>query len=55
MGSSLNLTQSFVLDDFTNVAYVSRSDGDQYSVLAGRSMDDHIATTHASGQIEYGQ
>jgi RHS repeat-associated protein len=53
-GSSLNLTQLFLLDDFTNVAYVSRNDGDRYSVLAGRSIDDHIAVTHASGQIEYG-
>ena len=53
-GSSLNLTQTFVLDDITNLAYVSRSDGDQYSVLAGRSIDDHIAAKHASGQIEYG-
>ena len=53
-GSSLNLTQIFVLDDLTNVAYVSRSDGDQYSVLAGRSLDDHIAATDVSGQIEYG-
>jgi RHS repeat-associated protein len=54
MGSSLNLTQMFVLDDRTNVAYAARSDGDQYSVLAGRSIDDHIATMHTSGQIEYG-
>ena len=53
-GSSLNLTQTFVLDDFTNVTYVGRSDGDQYSVLSGPSIDDHIAATHASGQIEYG-
>jgi RHS repeat-associated protein len=53
-GSSLNLTQTFVLDDITDLAYVSRSDGDQYSILAGRLIDDHIAAIHASGQIEYG-
>jgi RHS repeat-associated protein len=53
-GPSLNLTLTFVLDDRTNVAYVSRSDGDQYSVLAGRSLDQHVGVVHASGQIEYG-
>ena len=51
---SASLTQSFVLDDLTNVAYVSRSDGDQYSVLAANSIDDHMAVVHGSGQIEYG-
>ena len=53
-GPSLQLTQSIVLDDLTNVAFVSRSDGDQYSVLVGRSIDQHISVVHASGQIEYG-
>jgi RHS repeat-associated protein len=53
-GASLNLTQTFLLDNLTNVAFASRSDGDQYSVLAGRSIDDNIAATHASGQVEYG-
>ena len=53
-GTSLNLTQTLVLDDLTNVAYVNRSDGDQYSVLAGQSIDDHFAVAHGNGQIEYG-
>ena len=53
-GSSLNLTQTFVIDDLTNLAYVSGSDGDEYSVLAGRSIDDDVAVTHANGQVEYG-
>jgi RHS repeat-associated protein len=53
-GSSLNLTQTFVLDDLTNVAYVNRSDGDQYSVLAGQYLDQNMAVVHASGQVEYG-
>jgi RHS repeat-associated protein len=43
-----------MLDDLTNVAYVNRSDGDQYSVLAGQSIDDHLAVVHGNGQIEYG-
>jgi RHS repeat-associated protein len=53
-GPTQNLTQNFVLDDVTNVAYVSRSDGDHLSVLAGRGIDTHLAVVHASGQVEYG-
>jgi RHS repeat-associated protein len=53
-GASLNLAQTLVLDNLTNVAYVNRSDGDQYSVLAGQSVDQHLAVVHANGQIEYG-
>jgi RHS repeat-associated protein len=53
-GPSLNLVQTFVLDDLTNVAYVSRSDGDHFSVLAGRILDQHLAAIHGSGFIEYG-
>jgi len=53
-GPAANVTQTFVLDDLTNVAYVTRSDGDQYSVVAGQSIDDHMAVVHTNGQIEYG-
>jgi RHS repeat-associated protein len=53
-GPSTNLTQTFVLDDLTNVAYVNRSDGDQYSVLTGESIDSHLAVAHGNGQVEYG-
>jgi RHS repeat-associated protein len=52
-GPNLNLTQTFVLDDLTNVAYISRSNGDSVSVLAGRTIDQDFAVTHASGQVEY--
>jgi RHS repeat-associated protein len=52
-GPTLNLTQSFVLDDLTNVAYISRSNGDSVSVLAGRVIDQDLAVTHAGGQVEY--
>jgi len=53
-GPTANVAQAFVLDNLTNVAFVNRSDGDQYSVLAGQSIDDHAAVVHANGQIEYG-
>jgi RHS repeat-associated protein len=51
---SVNLTQNFVLDDLTNVAYVSRSNGDSLSILAGRSIDQHVAAVHSGGQVEFG-
>jgi RHS repeat-associated protein len=51
---SVNLTQTFVLDDLTDVAYVGRSNGDNLSVLAGRSIDQHLGVAHSSGQTEYG-
>jgi RHS repeat-associated protein len=53
-GLGVNLNQTIILDKLTNVAYVSRSDGDSYSVLAGLSIDDHLAVVHIGGQIEYG-
>jgi RHS repeat-associated protein len=52
-GPTLSLTQSFVLDDLTNVAYISRSNGDSVSVLAGRTIDQDFAVVHANGQVEY--
>jgi len=53
-GPALNLTQNFVLDDVTNVAYITRSNGDSLSVLAGRALDAHLAVVHTNGQVEYG-
>jgi RHS repeat-associated protein len=52
-GPTLNLTQNFVLDDLTNVAYIGRSNGDSVSVLGGRTIDQDLAVTHSSGQVEY--
>ena len=53
-GPISNATQTFLLDSITNLAYVNRSDGDSYSVLAGRSIDDHLAVVRNSGVVEYG-
>src|SRR5208282_2623952 len=52
-GPTLTLTQSFILDDLTNAAYVSRSNGDSVSILTGRAVDQDIAVIHTSGQVEY--
>jgi RHS repeat-associated protein len=38
-GPTLTLTQSFVLDDLTNVAYIARSNGDSVSVLDVRTVN----------------
>jgi len=53
-GPALDLTQNFVLDGFSNVAYINRSNGDSLSILAGRGIDSHLAAVHSSGQVEYG-
>jgi len=50
----LNRTRTFVLDNLTNLAYVSQSNGDNLSVLAGQQIDEHLAVIHAGGQVEYG-
>ncbi len=53
-GSSLNLTKSFVLDDLTNIAFETASDGTSYSVLSGQSIDSHLAVAVSAGQVQYG-
>jgi RHS repeat-associated protein len=53
-GTSLNLTKSFILDDLTNVAYETASDGTSYSVLAGRAIDSHLAVSQSNGQSLFG-
>lgn len=52
-GPTLNLTQNFVMDDLTNVAYINRSNGDNVAVLGGRVLDQDLAVVHSSGQVEY--
>ncbi len=52
-GPILNLTQNFVLDDLTNVAYIGRSNGDNVLALTGRRIDQNLAVTHSSGLVEY--
>jgi RHS repeat-associated protein len=53
-GLSVNLTRTLVLDDLTNIAYESASDGTSYSVLSGQAIDSHLATIQSNGQIQYG-
>jgi RHS repeat-associated protein len=42
------------LDDLRDVAYETASDGTSYSVLAGRSIDSHLAVSQSSGQTLFG-
>src|SRR6202011_6006525 len=53
-GPTLNLTKYFVMDDLTNVAYETASDGTSYSVLSGRSIDAHLGVIQSTGQVQYG-
>lgn len=53
-GTLRNLTQSFVLDDLTNVAYLSNSNGEQFSILTGQSIDEHLAVIQSGTHVEYG-
>ncbi|HUB81307.1 MAG TPA: RHS repeat-associated core domain-containing protein [Bryobacteraceae bacterium] len=52
-GPASTLTRAFVLDDLTNVAYETASDGTFYSVLAGRAIDSHISISQSNGQTLY--
>jgi RHS repeat-associated protein len=53
-GTSLNLTKLFVLDDLTDVAYETASDGTSYSVLAGRAIDSHLSVSQSNGTTLFG-
>jgi RHS repeat-associated protein len=53
-GTSLNLTKSFVLDSLTNLAFQTATDGTSYSVLSGRSIDNHLGIVQSNGQVRYG-
>ena len=53
-GPGVSLTQNFVLDTLTNVAFMSRSNGDDLSVLSGQVIDQHLAVVHSNGQVEFG-
>jgi len=53
-GGGQNLTQTFVLDEITNLAYVSMSDGASRSVLTGQSTDQHFGVARDNGEREYG-
>ncbi len=53
-GPTLNLTETFILDDLTNVAYETVSNGTAYSILSGRAIDSHLATVQPNGQVQYG-
>ena len=50
----LNLSQQFILDGLTNLAFVGQSSGDDLSVLAGDAIDQHLAVVHSGGRVEYG-
>jgi RHS repeat-associated protein len=50
----MNVTQSFLLDDLTNVVYQTDSAGNQFSILTGRGIDQHLAVISSGGQVKFG-
>jgi RHS repeat-associated protein len=47
-------SESYVLDTLTNVVYQSSSNGQQFSILTGRSIDSHLAVIPSNGQATFG-
>lgn len=53
-GPALDQIQQFVLDQLTNVAYVSNSNTGSLSVLNGLVLDEDLAGIYSDGTVEYG-
>jgi RHS repeat-associated protein len=47
-------SESYVLDNLTNVVYQSDSNNQQFSILTGRSIDSHLAIIQPNGQTDFG-
>lgn len=52
--AGINLTQKFLLDDLANVVYQADSAGNQFSILTGRGIDQHLAVISSGGQVNFG-
>ena len=52
-GQGINDVKQYVLDDLTNVVLQENNNFEQLSVLTGRSIDQHLATTKANGKVEF--
>jgi RHS repeat-associated protein len=46
-------SRTYLLDDLTNIASLN-DNGDAQEILSGRSIDEHFAAIHSTGQVEYG-
>ena len=58
-GNLIGLSNSFqskqyVLDEVTNLVFQKATNGNQLSVLTGRSIDQHFGIIRPNGQVEYG-
>jgi RHS repeat-associated protein len=47
-------SESYVLDNLTNMVYQSNSNNQQFSILTGRSIDSHLAVVQPNGQATFG-
>ncbi len=46
-------SKQFVLDSLSNVVFQSSSDGDQFSVLTGQSIDSHLGVVRNGAEVDY--
>jgi RHS repeat-associated protein len=53
-GPSGDRSETYVLDEITNVAYQRDSDGPRFSVLSGPGIDQHYAVVEEDGGVEFG-
>lgn len=53
-GPGPNGTETYVIDDLSNVAYQANTSGSALSVLSGRAIDQHLAAVQSTGHIEFG-
>jgi len=51
--SGVTTSKHYVLDVFTNVVFQSGSDGEQFSILTGLGMDQHLALIRENGAVNY--
>ncbi len=52
-GSEGNQSSAYLVDGSRNVIHQSSSNGEVFSVLTGRSIDDHLAVTRSNGTLDY--
>jgi len=52
--NTITKTENYILDEITNVVAQSDTLGNQYNILTGQTIDQHLALVENSGQVEYG-
>jgi RHS repeat-associated protein len=53
VSAGVESSKVFVLDDLKNVVYESDSEGNQFSILTGRKIDQHLAVISSDGEVTF--